>query len=85
MNHELIGLKVEVMSARNATQVGIGGRVIDETMKTLVIETQGAERRVDKKGVTFAFTIPSGRRVRVDGSVIAARPEDRIKKHLKVW
>ena len=85
VNHELIGLKVEVVDAKNRTQIGTRGRVVDETMKILKIETERGEKTVEKKNAVFAFTIPSGRRVRVDGAVIAARPEDRIKKKLKMW
>lgn len=85
INHELIGLRVNVVNAKNRTQIGIAGRVVDETLQSLRIETERGEKTVQKRGTTFAFAVPSGRRVRVNGEVIAARPEDRIKKHLKVW
>ncbi|QQG39868.1 MAG: ribonuclease P protein component 1 [Candidatus Aenigmatarchaeota archaeon] len=85
VNHELIGLKVKVVEADNKAQKGIEGRVVDETKGSLVVETQRGEKKVDKKGRTFAFTIPSGKRVRVDGNVIAYRPEDRIKRRLEKW
>jgi len=29
--------------------------------------------------------LPGGKRVNVDGRVLSARPEDRIKKKLKKW
>lgn len=85
INHELIGLKVNVVNSRNVHQMGLRGRVVDETLKMLTIETGRGEKKVEKRGSTFVFTIPSGKSVRVNGDVLYARPEDRIKKRLKVW
>ena len=36
--HELIGLEAKVAEASNPSQIGISGRIIDETMKTFQIE-----------------------------------------------
>ena len=37
--HELIGLELEVIDSSNKSLIGISGIVIDETKKTLKIET----------------------------------------------
>lgn len=37
--HELIGLDVEVLGAQNESNVGISGKIVDETQKTLAIST----------------------------------------------
>jgi ribonuclease P protein subunit POP4 len=80
--HELIGLECEVISAKNKSLVGISGKILDETQKTLVI---GDERkRVAKQDAKFCLKIGS-KAITVDGSFLVARPEDRIKKKFKKW
>ena len=75
---ELIGLHVEVVGATDKSQVGIKGRVVDETMKMLVIEKDGKENMVQKKGTTFRFDARGG--ISVKGEEILFRPEERVKR-----
>ncbi|GGN97296.1 MULTISPECIES: ribonuclease P protein component 1 [Haloarcula] len=78
--HELVGLDVEVVAASNPDAVGISGTVVVETTQMLAVE--GADRvwHVPKDSATFAFDLPSGQRVRVDGSKLVARPARRTEK-----
>lgn len=85
VRHELIGLEVEVLDSTNKYQKGIKGKVIDETYNTLVIETEKGEKRVSKKDCVFAFKLPDGKKILVEGWVIVGKPEDRIKKKLSTW
>jgi len=85
IKHELIGLKVKVTDSKNKYQVGIEGKVIDETKNTLIIETKKGLKRLPKDQCVFSFYLPSGERVRVNGKVLVARPEDRVKKKQKTW
>ncbi len=85
VRHELIGLKVEVEKATNKYLIGLKGVVVDETYNTLVIDEEGKEKRVQKKGTIFIFHLPNGKRVEVDGNLLVSRPEDRIKKKLPRW
>ena len=80
VRHELIGLPCEVVRARNPAHVGVQGRVVDETLRTLVV----AGKRVPKAGSVFRFLI-DGVKTDVSGAIIAARPEDRIKKKISRW
>jgi len=82
VRHELIGLEVEIRKSRNKSQVGIKGRVVDETYNMLVIETEKGEKKVEKKSCVFVFKLPNGKKVEVEGWVLVGRPEDRIKKKL---
>jgi ribonuclease P protein subunit POP4 len=77
--HELVGLDCEVVAASNPDVVGIGGSVVVETTQTLAIE--GAERvwHVPKADATFAFDLPSGETVRVEGDRLVARPARRTE------
>lgn len=70
--HELVGLPVRVADARNADIVGFAGRVVSESMRTLVVrgpdspdsdggdgcERSVADRRVPKTGTNFEFALP---------------------------
>ncbi len=83
--HELIGLEVNVASATNKGAEGMAGTVIDETRNMLIVRTKKGDRKIQKDSAVFSFRLPSGERVRVDGKVIVARPEDRIKKKFRKW
>ncbi|MFH1228955.1 MAG: ribonuclease P protein component 1 [Candidatus Aenigmatarchaeota archaeon] len=85
VKHELIGLIADVVASTNKFNVGIRGLVVDETKNTLTIETETGLKKVQKKGTTFIFKIPSGKRVKVNGNKIAIRPEDRMKIKVKKW
>jgi len=85
IRHEFIGLPVEVFDSSNEFQIGIKGRVVDETKNLLIIETKNGLKKVQKKGAKFIFKIPSGKKVKVDGIKIAKRPEERIKLKVKKW
>lgn len=85
VRHELIGLEVEVVSSTNPSQAGLSGKVVDESRNILTIETEAGTRSLPKEDCTFSFRIPSGERVRVRGSLLVSRPEDRPKKKLRKW
>jgi ribonuclease P protein subunit POP4 len=75
--HELVGLDVEVVAASNPDIVGISGSVVMETTRLLTIERDTRVWHVPKEGATFAFDLPSGDRVRVEGERLVARPARR--------
>jgi len=84
--HELIGLAVRVAEGPDKGLKGLAGRVVDESRNTLTIEADANEKVVPKAGFVFSFRLPQEDKwVRVDGDVIVARPEDRIKKKQPKW
>jgi len=85
VRHELIGLEVEVKQSTNPSQKGLKGRVIDESFKTLEIETKTEKKTIPKENTTFMFTISDKTKIQVDGNLLLGRPEDRIKKKLPKW
>lgn len=85
VRHELIGLKVKVKNSTNKDQMSLKGKVVDETYNTLKIETKKGEKVIPKNTTIFIFTLPNGTKVQVDGKLLVARPEDRIKKKLQRW
>lgn len=83
VRHELIGLSVEVRESTNPSLLGIDGRVVDETKKTLLIETRKGEKRVPKSIARFQFILPDGQKVLVSGSILHSQPENRMNKKIK--
>lgn len=85
VRHELIGLKAKVVDSSNPKNVGIKGRIVDETRNILVIEkTDGKEVKLVKEENVFVFDL-GGERISVEGKILVGRPEDRIKKKFRKW
>ncbi|MEE9323182.1 MAG: ribonuclease P protein component 1 [Candidatus Aenigmarchaeota archaeon] len=85
VRHELIGLRVKIVESANKKNVGISGKVINETRDTFTIEKKGGkEVKLVKEENVFVFDL-SGEKVRVDGKILIGRPEDRIKKKFRKW
>ena len=84
LRHELIGLPCEIMKTSNKTQIGITGRIVDETLKVIEIKTPEGKKIVAKKDTIFRVSIDD-KKVDIDGNYIGYRPEDRIKKKYTKW
>ena len=84
LRHELIGLKARVIKATNPANIGLAGKIVDETYKTLVLENH-AEKRIFKNTVWLEIELPNKKKVQVDGKLLVGRPWDRIKKKLPKW
>jgi len=83
LQSELIGLRAKVAKSLHADYLGIKGKVIDETRKTLVILHGNERKTVTKNVAVFHFTMPNGTIVEIDGKAIVGRPEDRVKKQVR--
>ena len=44
IKHELIGLKAEIVDSRNKANIGIKGKIIDETKNTIIIEHKSKKK-----------------------------------------
>jgi len=80
IKQELIGLEIKVDEAKNPSNIGIEGKIVDETQQTLTIKTKKGQKRLIKKNITL--TIKS-QKIKIKGSLLVGRPEDRIKKKIK--
>ena len=84
--HELIGLYSEVVKSSNKFLIGISGNIIDETKKTISIETENDVKVIPKNISVFHLLLPNGEWVEIEGKILVNRPEDRIKKrYKKLW
>ena len=74
--YELIGNQIIVVESTNKNNVGMTGRVVDETKFTLVVEEKGLTKRLFKRIIVFKIK-KTGQLV--DGKDIVRRPEERLK------
>ena len=79
LRHELIGLKMEVIEAKNKNLVGIKGTIIDETKYTLVVKSEDSVKMLMKDQVTLKI-YSNDNEIKVNGELLVGRPEDRLKK-----
>lgn len=81
LQHELIGLNVEIVKSSDPSVVGKGGKIVDESRNMLVIDEGGKLKRIQKSTAVFRVTLPDGEKINVNGRKLVSSPEDRIKKY----
>ncbi len=73
---EIIGKKIEVIKSSNKSLVGLSGKVVDET-KNMIIFDSG--KMIQKESVWI--NVMDGKKTfEIDGRLLIAKPEDRLKK-----
>lgn len=77
--HELIGMEIEIIKSISKPYLGIKGKIINERKNVFMIETNGKEKKIPKKGNVFQFKIGK-EKVNVKGDEICYSPEDRLKR-----
>ena len=82
--HEFIGLQCTIIGSKNKHHIGTEGKIINETMKTIILKTKTGKKSIIKKDSVFRMDLGK-QKVDVDGNYMAVRPEDRIKKKFKKW
>ncbi|MFC7046577.1 ribonuclease P protein component 1 [Halobacteriaceae archaeon GCM10025711] len=74
LKHELAGLSVRVVESTDPSRVGIAGRVVRETMGTLLIATESGVKQVPKRGTTYEFALDEAAATR-EGAGTASEPD----------
>lgn len=83
LRHEFIGLSAAAHHPKN--DVRHKGTIVDETRDTLTLKTTtNTTKKITKKDHIFEVELPGGVRVRMAGALLAGRPEDRIKKKIRI-
>ena len=77
---ELIGKTIIVVESNNSNVCGIQGKVIDETMHIIVLQTIHKIVRLHKQSITFDIFIDNNHSVRCVGNTIIQHPSERLKK-----
>ena len=83
LRHELVGLSVKIV---DATHEGYKceGKIVNETRNTIDIKTSKGIKRFPKDCITLEVKLPKNAIVRIDGKLLVARSEDRIKKKYRI-
>ncbi len=76
--HELIGLEARIFKSSDLTIKNVSGKVVDETRNTLKLYVKDKIKIVPKVQTTFVFKLPDSSKVKVHGSLLVGRPEDRL-------
>lgn len=80
MKHNLlIGKSLTVVDSTNKSLIGLSGRVVDETLGTIVIECDKGFATLIKQ--TSTFNIESEE---VNGQDLLCRPHERLKQKWKI-
>lgn len=72
--YELIGLKARITSSKNKSNIGIEGKIINETKNTINI----GGKIVLKKNIEIELMI-NNKKTKIDGGELLKNPVERIK------
>ena len=76
--YELIGLNAEIIDSKNKSNIGIKGKIADETKSTIIINN----KRVFKKNITLKIKTKN-QSITIKGEKLFGRPKERTKKWSK--
>jgi ribonuclease P protein subunit POP4 len=77
---ELIGLHARIIRSTHQGYIGMEGPIIMESRNMIVLRKSGStEVRIPKRSVILEISTPDNQKVRIYGSEIVGRPENRIK------
>jgi ribonuclease P protein subunit POP4 len=79
IHHEIIGLEAKIIHCSEETLIGVAGKVIDETRRTITLQRRDRRLTVPKSNITLQIHLPNSEQVELQGKILLARPEDRIK------
>lgn len=83
---ELIGTEVHIAKSRNHGNLGVSGKVVDESRNTFTVLCEGKRKTIVKDSSVFRFEFPDRTVVEINGKLLTGRPEDRLKKTIKrLW
>lgn len=73
---ELIGEPIEVVESTNKSNIGLKGKIVDETKFTIKVSNQGKIKTLFKS--TLLFKLGKNGKI-INGKNMMKRPEERIK------
>jgi ribonuclease P protein subunit POP4 len=75
---ELIGLRAKIVDSKNKANIGIAGKIIDETKNTIIIESGKKQKRLFKTNITIDVYADK-KTIRINGKLLSGRPKERVK------
>ena len=79
VKYEFIGSEIKIVDSKNKSLIGLNGKIADETKNMFLLDSG---KKIIKSECTFKMKI-KGKTVEINGKVLVAKPEDRIKKLLR--
>ena len=77
--HELIGLSAEITDSKNKFNIGIKGKIIDETKTSIIIQNNDKRKRLFKKNIILKIRIKDQEK-EIKGEKLFGKSKERIKK-----
>jgi ribonuclease P protein subunit POP4 len=77
-NQTLIGLEVEIVDSTIKNQIGIKGKIIDETLNTIKIQIDDKSKTLLKNNIIIK-TKWKNKYMKIHGSLLKRRPGDKEK------
>lgn len=78
VRYELIGLESEVIGSKNKSNLGIKGKIVDETKNTISIEQKNKIKKLLKSNIILKIKI-GDQEIKIPGERLSGRPKERIK------
>ena len=72
-----ISRNIQVIDSDDPTLVGVSGQIIEETRRTIIVQTSKGEKILPKN--VIIFTLDSEKEV-IEGFTVTQRPENRINR-----
>ena len=76
---ELIGLDVKIIESENRLNMGIKGKIIDETKNIFIVKTEKRKKKIIKNQCVFEFKLKE-KNIQLNGKSLTIRPEERNKQ-----
>ena len=77
INMPWISRTLHITNSSDPTLEGVSGLILNETKKTILIESEGKDLLLAKNIIHFTL---DDNGVEIDGKLVSQRPEDRINK-----
>jgi len=75
--HEFIGLDVEIIQSSNTQQVGMKGRIVDETKSVFVLSSENEIKKLPKENAVWRFSLGK-KKIDLNGNMISKRSFERL-------
>ena len=86
VRREFIGTHAKISKSSHRGNVGISGKILDETRNTFTILHDGRTKTIIKNANVFHFKFHDDTVVEIDGKILVGRPEDRLNKTIRrLW
>jgi ribonuclease P protein subunit POP4 len=83
---EFLGNEAKITRSSHEGNVGISGKIVDETRNTFTLAREGKRKIIIKDSSLFRISFPDKTIVEIEGRLLTGRSEDRLKKTVRrLW